>query len=667
LSESARVAGLVALGIALTITALSLGPVIERDKVVTFQDKIEHLVAYAGLAAAVGRWLWLLRGRPAAGVWRVGAVALVAATAWGGAVEVMQGALTDRVMSVWDGIANGVGAALGVAIWLAWTRARSGRCGAPPAGFAAGASAALLSLLVLLPGAGCSQAHDASRGIAGRPPEHAGPDAWARHLVAIAADRPRLERDALAALARWPGEALFHHAAALGALDRGDRPVALRRARLAARLDPGLGGAVRLARRLLVEQDRPREAFELWAATLPPAHVFGGRGGGAESVADRHEALRRAVAQVERAPHDEGARLALARAMSACGWLEEAAAQAARLRRIDAHVERRVRLGRAMRKAVTLLGPDSTMERALRLVAAAAESAGLPPAMQGLSHLGGEAGSHVTPDAPLVRRLLEAGLVIELRETGRGLLARLDVLLARFDVPAGGDGEAAVCALVEGGDVGLGGRSPLLGRTSPVSLRVMLDLDALRPWPADVARGAELLAGAAPRGARDVALSRVLRAALPGRRSAAPAAIREALLEARLAYVAAHEVGHVLDLRRLGAPGGNALASLGRALEGGLQPAVIRARYEEVAELYAIARGDADAPAAALLSLITTAEGAAPGGVERLAADAVLDHLATGADEGGLAAVARIPTHRLRELAATRLLVLGVPASDSAP
>lgn len=73
-------------------------------------DKLLHVAGYAVLAVAV---LAALRVRSLTAV--LAAVVLV--TAFGGVVELLQGPVPGRSVSLWDLVADGVGALLGAAGW----------------------------------------------------------------------------------------------------------------------------------------------------------------------------------------------------------------------------------------------------------------------------------------------------------------------------------------------------------------------------------------------------------------------------------------------------------------------------------------------------------------------------------------------------------------------
>lgn len=69
-----------------------------------------HLVAYGGLAAAVG---YALRSADR----RALAVAVVVSALYGAGVELVQGTLSYRTMSAFDAVVNAGGAALGAGLW----------------------------------------------------------------------------------------------------------------------------------------------------------------------------------------------------------------------------------------------------------------------------------------------------------------------------------------------------------------------------------------------------------------------------------------------------------------------------------------------------------------------------------------------------------------------
>ncbi|WP_435119013.1 VanZ family protein [Halolamina sp. C58] len=73
-------------------------------------DKLLHVVGYAALAAAS---LFALRTRTLPAILAVA----VAVTAFGGGVELLQGFVPGRAVSVLDLVADAIGAALGVAAW----------------------------------------------------------------------------------------------------------------------------------------------------------------------------------------------------------------------------------------------------------------------------------------------------------------------------------------------------------------------------------------------------------------------------------------------------------------------------------------------------------------------------------------------------------------------
>lgn len=85
-------------------------------------DKLLHVVGYAVLA---GTSLWALRDR------RLGATlaVVVLVTGYGGVVELLQGPVPGRAVSLLDLVADAVGAVLGVAGW--WLFGRSDSTGGP--------------------------------------------------------------------------------------------------------------------------------------------------------------------------------------------------------------------------------------------------------------------------------------------------------------------------------------------------------------------------------------------------------------------------------------------------------------------------------------------------------------------------------------------------------
>ncbi|GIW72235.1 MAG: hypothetical protein KatS3mg102_1777 [Planctomycetota bacterium] len=492
-------------------------------------------------------------------------------------------------------------------------------------------------------------------------------EALQSRLVALAADRPRLEHQARLVLQHHPELALAHHALALVALERGEHERALASARRALGLDPGLGCALRLVRRLLVAEDRGAEAVATWqrglfAPELAPRWP--------DRFAARRQALAAAATTVARRADDPEARHALARAYLACGWIEEAALQAARLDRIDRELERQLRLVRAVRRGLAALGPQHGLEEAQRVLAAAAVHAGRPElAGPPLATSGGEAGTLLTPGAPLVAALLEAGVLLELRETSRGLLARAPSVVALFEVPALTGTAPVLCYVVEGQGLEPARRQALLGRSGPAGA-VVLDLDALRPAPRDLACAAALLAGQAPRSAAERALLRLLErlfgpppVGVPRERLFAE------LLAVRLDYVALHEVGHAVDLRRLVPRAAHPWRNLERLFAGGLSAAGIGARDEEVAELFALLQGRW--PAAALYSLLGAAAHGGPS-VHARAARAVLAGLAAAPEEAAPVRAEEIARRvlllddpELRARARARLVALGVLEPES--
>lgn len=83
-------------------------------------DKLLHVVGYAVLA---GTSLYALRTPTR----RTTLVVFVLVTAFGGVVELLQALVPGRAMSLLDLVADGVGAALGIAGW--WLLAATDRAG----------------------------------------------------------------------------------------------------------------------------------------------------------------------------------------------------------------------------------------------------------------------------------------------------------------------------------------------------------------------------------------------------------------------------------------------------------------------------------------------------------------------------------------------------------
>jgi VanZ family protein len=412
--------------------------------------------------------------------------------------------------------------------------------------------------------------------------------------------RPEEEADAeelaLLAAERFPDVTAFHRAAALAALRRGDDAAALERVRRALALDPGDGPSARLARLLLVRAGRPEEAFDVWLRTLPAPRVFASE----NELLARFEALRDAA-------HNPRARAALSRALAACGLVDEADAVGAG----DPETLARVDLGRAVRAALAALPRDATVADALAAARQAASRAGLAPEACAIEARDGEAGTLATPDAPLVRALLDAGLALDVRPGA----ARVVVALAsrRRSLASG---LVARELLVEGADAGLAPPAGLLGRATPLGTGFFLELDAIRPSAAEVSELARALGSpertpqpTPPAGSEDaLATSAELRAELVRRAAPLlanagdpPPQLFAALLEARLRYVGEHESGHVVDLARLVPVAAHPLNNIARVIDGGLAPADVAGRYEEIAELFALAQDPA--PYVALLSM----------------------------------------------------------------
>lgn len=97
---------------AIAIAYLSLRPPAETPGIAG-SDKLGHLIAYASLGAFA-----LLVAGPARWL-----PVFLAATLYGAGLEVMQGAMAHgREASLLDGIANAVGAGLGIAAVAFWQR-----------------------------------------------------------------------------------------------------------------------------------------------------------------------------------------------------------------------------------------------------------------------------------------------------------------------------------------------------------------------------------------------------------------------------------------------------------------------------------------------------------------------------------------------------------------
>lgn len=529
----------------------------------------------------------------------------------------------------------------------------------------------------------------------------------AAHLAA--GEAALAEEIAVAAADLFPEAPALHHAAALAALALGDEAAALARARRAAATDPADGAAARLARLLLVRADRPDEAYETWLRGVPAASLFSRE----NEMLARLEALRDATRAAADRPRDAAARRALARAYAACGWIEEAIVEAGRLATVDGllarggaagpepaagaaraaaepEVERRVQLGRAVRE--TLGRPFDSVEDAALALCRAARAAGLPAERAALEPRGGEAGTVATPDEPLVLALLEAGLALDLRPArgGGGTVARIAAapLLRRAPVAGAGaggrPGRARIEVWLEPLETGLRrAAAPLapLGRASPLGTGFFVDLDAIRPPAADVREFADGLRtdpvygpGAAP------STKPALRAALI--RRAAPLLgdpgddrrrIFAALLEARARYVADHELGHLVDLERLYPVAAHPVNNLARWLSGGIFPDEVAGRYEEIAELHAIAR--APVPYVPLLSIERALEREDAPGPARRAAAAVFGLLRDEAgrlagDRDGMTlerAVAVLDPVTIRKAARRRLAEEGIAKVEGAP
>jgi len=112
-----RLAGLVGLLVAAAIALLSVLPGEDLPEV-HFSDKIQHVIAYAALAACV--CFWLGRKRLLAGI--------LMTVGYGAFLEVAQAlAGTGRVPSLLDGGANLLGACLGAGLAMIVIRSLAGR------------------------------------------------------------------------------------------------------------------------------------------------------------------------------------------------------------------------------------------------------------------------------------------------------------------------------------------------------------------------------------------------------------------------------------------------------------------------------------------------------------------------------------------------------------
>jgi tetratricopeptide (TPR) repeat protein len=555
------------------------------------------------------------------------------------------------------------------------------------------ATALVRGLACLEAGDGEAASRAFERAIAlGRPPI-VPPDAYVRATVeavgALIRERRANEAEDLALLAasRVPVASELHHAAALAALARGDEPAALDRALRATALEAPSGVAARLARLLLVRAGRPEEAYRVWAESLPARALFGRE----NELLPRLEALRDVARAAGGRRDDRALWHGLARAFVACGWFEEAQAALDRLGLEDREVEMRVDLARRVRDALDALPQGARPAAAVEAVRAAAREAGLSRERAAIELEGGEAGTLATPAAPLVRELLESGLVLDIGDGGDHRRARL---LAAVYLRHRG---RALEIWAEGATAGLAGPMPrppqappgLLGRATPLGTGFFVDLDAVRPSAAEAlelaaARPEEAFSvetGAAAPGA--IEGSAALRAVLAWRAAATlgPRAVVDArsaflaLFEARARYVAEHEAGHLADLAGLVPPLAHPFANLGRVIGAGFSPEAIAARYEEIAELFALAR--APVPWVALLSL-ERALGRPGGGRRPAAADlgaagaraAAVEIFRAIRDEGRSVlgdpeaplerAMAAIDAPRLRDLARRRLADRGI-------
>lgn len=115
LGKPSRIALLRALFVTLLIAVLilSLMPAPDAPKLLSWQDKIEHFVLFAALTA-LGLLAW--PGRP----WRITVAILV----YGVAMELAQSMTPYRVGDYLDWIADALGVAIAVGVFLRYRRAR---------------------------------------------------------------------------------------------------------------------------------------------------------------------------------------------------------------------------------------------------------------------------------------------------------------------------------------------------------------------------------------------------------------------------------------------------------------------------------------------------------------------------------------------------------------
>src|SRR5262245_59184070 len=116
-----------ALAVAAAIAWLSLEP--SRGKPRPGEDKVDHAIAYATLAAFSAGAVW----RSGTAVPRAAALAFAAAVLYGGGIEIIQPRF-GRSGEWLDEAANATGAAVGAGAWLLWRRRRAARVAAAAAG-----------------------------------------------------------------------------------------------------------------------------------------------------------------------------------------------------------------------------------------------------------------------------------------------------------------------------------------------------------------------------------------------------------------------------------------------------------------------------------------------------------------------------------------------------
>ena len=86
-----------------------------QEKAFSGQDKLIHVAVYFLLALLFARAMNV----PRRNAWLVGGAAFAAATAFGALEEAHQMLVPQRVATVWDALANGVGAGAAGVLWPA--------------------------------------------------------------------------------------------------------------------------------------------------------------------------------------------------------------------------------------------------------------------------------------------------------------------------------------------------------------------------------------------------------------------------------------------------------------------------------------------------------------------------------------------------------------------